>query len=42
VGWLRRSRTKMSLAEVRTQRRQGLKLGPRAGSPRLHRRPLGQ
>jgi hypothetical protein len=41
VGWLRRSRTKMSLAEVRTQSRPGLKPGPPAGSPRLHRWPLG-
>jgi uncharacterized membrane protein YcjF (UPF0283 family) len=41
VAWLRRSRTKMSLAGVRTQSCRGLKPGPPAGSPRLHRRPLG-
>jgi hypothetical protein len=41
VGWLRRSRTKMSLAEVRTQSCPGLKPGPLAGSPRLHRWPRG-
>ncbi len=41
VGWLRRSRTKMSLAEVRTQSHPGPKRGPRAGSPRLRRWPLG-
>jgi hypothetical protein len=41
AGWPRRSRTKMSLAEVRTQSCPGLKRGPPAGSPRLHRWPLG-
>jgi len=41
VGWLRRSRTKMSLAEVRTPSCPGLNRGRRAGSPRLHLWPLG-
>jgi len=41
VGSLRRSRTKMSLAEVRTQGCPGLRPAPLAGSPRLHPRPRG-
>jgi hypothetical protein len=41
AGWLRRSRTKMSLAGVRTQGCPGLKPGPLEGSPRLHPRPRG-
>jgi hypothetical protein len=40
VGWLRRSRTKMSLAEVRTPSCPGLNRGRPAGSPRLHPWPL--
>jgi hypothetical protein len=41
VGWLRRSRTKMSLAEVRSPSCPGLNRGRRAGSPRLHLWLLG-